>query len=152
MKRNVWIMTLLLIVSSFSMELIAQDNLDALIKKCETMPSVDMNVVRRQNTQTKKLELQAVTINICDNIELVNEFTAAFKAIFEKNKENVISTSEERKGGQIVSLSYIFEKSQYLISKQKDNENCTSISIMQRGTASVTRTMIQTQPAAANSK
>jgi len=133
MKRNVWIMTLLLIVSSFSMELIAQDNLDALIKKCETMPSVDMKIVRRKNPETKKIELQVVTINICENPELIKEFVAAFKAIFEKDKENIISTSEDRKGGQIVSLSYIFENSQYLISKQKDKENCTTISITPRG-------------------
>ena len=119
MKKIGWIMTLLLIMSSFSVKLIAQKNLDALVKKCETMPSVNMEVIRQRNDQTKQLQLKIISIRINENPELVNEFLAAFK----KDEDQVIQVIESKKGdGQNFSLFYKFESVSYTISYGEKKE------------------------------
>jgi glycine cleavage system regulatory protein len=87
------------------MQLVAQENLDALIKKCETIESIDINVVRTRNSQTKELETKAVTITIKENPALINEFLAAFK----KDEINATMVTEDRKGGRINKLFYQFK-------------------------------------------
>ena len=130
MKKNVLIMALLFITSSFSMNVFAQENIEALIKRCETIQSIDMTVISKQNPQTKKLEREMVSLTICENPSLVNEFVA----VFEKDKEKAIRITENRKGGQITNSSYEFEDVTYIISQTGNNKQCTSISIMKRGT------------------
>jgi site-specific DNA-adenine methylase len=95
-------MALLFIVSSFSMKLSAQENLNALVKKCETMESVFINVVRTKNPQTKKIEKEIISINICKNPTLINEFVAAFK----KDEEKATKVIESKNGGRTISLLY----------------------------------------------
>ena len=127
MKRIGWMMTLLLIMSSFSMELIAQENLDALVKKCETMTSVTTSIVRSRDPKTKKVESEIITITVCKNPTLVNEFAAAFK----KDEEKATKAIERREGGQVISLFYRFENgTSYTLSQGE--EECTSISIIKK--------------------
>jgi len=134
MKRNVWIMMLLFIVSSFSMEIFAQENLNALVKKCETLPSVDMNVVRERNTQTNKLEAKVISITIKDNQALINEFLDAFK----KDEENALNAIEKKQGGVVSSLFYKFKNVSYSFSfgeqdfmgNKKQKEGCASVSVI----------------------
>ena len=127
MKKNGWIMILLLIMGSFSMELMAQRNLEALVKKCETMESVNMNIVRIKDPKTKKMEREIISFTICENQALVNEFVAAFK----KDEEKAIRAQEQREGGRTISLFYRFEdNSTYSLSQ--DPKGCTMISIITR--------------------
>ena len=130
MKKNVCIMALLFIVSSFSVKLAAQENIEALLKKCETMPSVDMTVMSRQDPKTKKLERETVSLTICEDSKLVNEFIA----VFEKDKDKATRVTENRKGGKIITLAYEFENVRYSISQTRNKEQCTSISITKRRT------------------
>ena len=125
MKTKVWIMALLLIVSGFSMKLVAQENLNALVKKCETMPSVNMNIIRKQNTKTKKLELKIIDIDIKEDQALINEFLEAFK----KDEANAIQAIEDKKAGKTTSLFYKFENVSYDFSYGK-KEGCASVSVM----------------------
>ena len=134
MKKNVWIMTLLLIVSSFSMKLAAQENLDALVKKCETMESVDTNIMRTRNSETKKIERETINIKFCKNPALLNEFVTAFK----KDAEKAVRANENRKGGRVISLYYQFENVRYTLS-QKDEE-CISISVITGQNVPITTT------------
>ena len=126
MTRNGCIMTLLLIVSSFSMELEAQENLDALVKKCETMKSVEMQVIRTKNEQTKKLEVEMIKITINEDQELINEFFAAFK----KDEDKVQQVIEKKQGKQrkIMSLLYYFEKAMYKLSED-EKAGCATVYI-----------------------
>jgi len=134
MKRNVFIMALLFIMSSLTMELIAQENLNALVKKCETMSSVDMGFVRTKNSQTKKLETKIINITINQNQALINEFLAAFK----KDEENALNVIEDKKGGVVNHLHYKFNNVTYTLSMGKKNiignydekEGCASVSII----------------------
>jgi hypothetical protein len=125
MKRIGFIMALFLIASSFSMKLSAQENLDALVKKCEAMTDVTTNVVRSRNPKTKKIEPEIVNITICKNPALVSEFVAAFK----KDEENATKAIENKKGGQVVSLYYRFNNgTAYTLSQ--GNDGCASITII----------------------
>jgi len=125
MKTKVWIMALLLIVSGFSMKLVAQENLNALVKKCETMPSVNMNIIRKKNTETKKLETKLINITINENPALVTEFLDAFK----KDEANVLQSIEDKGAGKTNSLFYRFENVTYSFSPG-ENEGCATISVM----------------------
>ena len=112
MKRNVLIMTLLLIVSCFTMRVVAQENLNALVKKCETIPSVDMDFVRKINPKTKKLETKIIRISINDNQSLIDEFLAARKKDKEKVLQVITKDDPTAKGTWIFykfnNISYTF--------------------------------------------
>ena len=126
MKRNGLIM-MALIASCTSMTLLAQENLDALIKKCEALPSIDMSVTRTRNAQTKELEREIISFTIHDNPDLVNEFLTVFK----KDEVNAITVNETKQGGRTKSLYYKFEKATYSFSLK--DEKSVSITIT-RGT------------------
>jgi len=120
MKRNGMIMMLLLIASSFSMKLAAQADFDALIKKCETMPSVDINIARSRSSISKELEREAISITIRDNPALVKEFLDLFAKI---DETNAIQVTKNRKGGRAISLIYRFENATYsYIYNEEDKE------------------------------
>ena len=130
MKRNVLIMMLFLIVSSFSMRIFAQENLKALVKKCETMPSVDINyVVTDSPYPIKKREVFNITIH--GDTALMNEFATAFKKDEENAKdenEKALGISENRQGGKLVSVVYKFMKITYSVQLMGKAEKNTSTS------------------------
>jgi len=120
MKKNGWIISLLLILSSFSMKLLAQEDLDALVKKCETMTSVDINAVRTRNAKTKELEREVISIKFNDNPALMDEFLSAFRSL---KKDEAIQSTENRQGGVTLNLNYRFEDAAYLFSYiEKDKQ------------------------------
>lgn len=94
--KNARLLMLCLIFSGFSFGISAQNSLDALIKRCETHKSVDMEVVRSKRKTDKNVETKTVNIRITNDKKLVNEFLDAFKkdadsaeqAMFKKRKEN----------------------------------------------------------------
>ena len=124
MKKNGLIMLLLFIMSSLSMELVAQENLNALVKKCETMPSLEVDVIKNKNEETKKLEVSVIAISIENNQALVNEFLSAF----EKDKEDATKTIENSANGEH-SLLCVFDKVSYSISYGEKNGSA-SVSVL----------------------
>lgn len=94
--KNARLLMLGLIFSGFSFGISAQNSLDALIKKCETHKSVDMEVVKNKRKTDKGVETKTVHIRITNDKKLVNEFLDAFRkdagdaeqAMFKKGKEN----------------------------------------------------------------
>ena len=127
MKRNVWIMTLLFLMSSFLMKLVAQENLDALVKKCETMTSVEMNYVYKKNSQTQKFEPAVITITISKDKDstLIDEFLAALK----KDEENATQLIESKQGGQKTSVFCKFKNASYSFSFTSEDRSA-SISVI----------------------
>jgi hypothetical protein len=46
----------ILIVGSLSIDASAQTTLKALVKKCESIESVDMDIIRNRNSETKQMD------------------------------------------------------------------------------------------------
>jgi lipopolysaccharide export LptBFGC system permease protein LptF len=113
-------MAILLIAGNFTLNASAQTHIEALVKKCESMESVDMNVIRNRNRETKKLERSITTVIIKDNEALVNEFIAAFKA----DEGDVIQVIENKSSGKLMPSQYIFEGVHYHFF-MKDKANAT---------------------------
>lgn len=142
MKTKVLAMVLILAAGSMLSFASAQERIKALIKKCETIESVDMNVIKSRRSATSSAESSAsqdnkpattssttkgpleesvITVVIHDNEALVNEFLAAFKAE-EENATNVISN---KKGGKIVPNLYSFEGGMNFSFSMRDKANAT---------------------------
>jgi hypothetical protein len=109
-------------------ELSAQEALDALVKKCETMKDVDINIIRKKNSKTGKLEPSVVTIDVTDNEKLCQAFLDAF----EKDSNQATRTIENRKGGVVNTLFYSFEGVSYSYSPGK-KKGCCTVTVLRRG-------------------
>ena len=108
MKKNLFVIMMLFIVSSLSMELIAQENLNALIKKYEATPFVDIDYVCVKNPKTKEVEYENFSLTIRES-SLVNEFLDALK----KDREKATKISESKKGGKLFLIIYEFGDTAY---------------------------------------
>ena len=118
MKKNVCIIALLLIVSGFTMELVAQENIHAVLKKCENNKNVDITY-----TNEKKVPLTLIedddplfgrheTYQVVirgDEATLIKEFEVAFK----KDREKANKISESKKGGKLTAATYQFNRVTY---------------------------------------
>jgi hypothetical protein len=134
------IVALALIVASFATGANAQESvIKALVKKCETMESVDVNTIRSRDRETKELTKELISISIKSNPALVKEFQDAFQNAYEKefskNKDAAEQEIITRRGGKIVNLVYKFGNISYHFSTKNE------------GDASV---MIQTNPGRGN--
>jgi len=60
----------------------AQKHLDALVKKCESMDKVNVEVILSKDKKTRQLERSIKTISFSskDNPQLLKDFIEAFKA------------------------------------------------------------------------
>jgi hypothetical protein len=122
--KSVFVAVLLIVMGSFSMKIGAQENLAAMVKKCETMESVDMNVVRQRNPQTKKTESIITSITIKSNPTLVNDFLTAFQ----KDESKAYQVVERKQGGKIIPSFYQFAGVSYSFSMQGEgNATVTEI-------------------------
>jgi hypothetical protein len=112
----------LLVAGGFAIDASAQTHLKALVKKCESIESVDMNIVRHRNSETKELKRTITSILIKDNEALVNEFMAAFKA----DEGDATQIIEHKRKGETTPSFYRFEKVNYSFSlKDKANASVT---------------------------
>lgn len=93
----------LFLAGSLSMGLQAQENLKALVKKCESMNHVDMDVVYKKDRVTKKTERVIKTLSFTD-AQLMNDFLTAF----EKDKNAAYRVIESKKSGKIRPSFYGF--------------------------------------------
>lgn len=93
----------LLLVGSVLTGVQAQEHLKALVKKCESLDKVDMDVIYDKNRETKKTEKVIKSLSFTD-AQLMNEFLAAF----EKDKEAAYKVIETKKKGKIQPSYYCF--------------------------------------------
>lgn len=129
MKTKSVVIALLLSMGGFVANVSAQKALDALAKKCKTVESVDMDVIRNKD-KNKKEQRSVVRIRIKDNETLVNEFIAAFK----KDEEFAIWVSKQMKSGSSTSYKLRFEDGGFYNMDLQDKANA-SVSIMSNGAA-----------------
>lgn len=115
----------------FSIEASAQDAIKALIKKCESMETVDINIVRTRDRNTKEVR-SITTLQIESNPALVKEFQDTFQktydADFSKNKDAADQEIITRRGGKIVTLMYKYDNITYRFSV-KDDGNSAEVSV-----------------------
>ena len=117
--RNVVIAVIFLLLGSFAtMELKAQDAIKALMKKCESMENVTIDVIRNRNSETGKVIrlLTTIRFEISSNPGLEKEFLAAFQKDAVKASQEIESMS----GGKMKNVFYRFGESSY--SYTSDNE------------------------------
>ncbi|GHT26411.1 hypothetical protein FACS189432_00770 [Bacteroidia bacterium] len=114
MRKNVWIATILLVISSFSVEITAQEHIAALVKKCETIDSVEINVIREKNAKTSDLQAISAAIRIHSNPDLIKEFLEAFQ----KDERKATETVAQKQEGKIY-LNYKFGDIFYSLNLQK---------------------------------
>ncbi len=121
--KGIVISMLLLLIGSICAEVSAQENIEAVIRKCESMESVNMTVVRNRDPKTKKLQQTITSISIKNNPALVNELVAALK----KDEPNATQAIDRKKNGKIVPQYYSFGSISYSFSLKEDGNASISV-------------------------
>ncbi|MDR0758019.1 MAG: DUF5024 domain-containing protein [Tannerella sp.] len=125
---------LMWLLGSFSMESSAQEAIKALIKKCETLETVDVNIIRHRDRNTKEVTRSVTSIQIHSNPALVKEFQDAFqKAYDDFSKDKKVADREiiTRRGGKIVNLQYRYGNVDYSFSVDNDGQDA-NVSVIER--------------------
>ncbi len=104
--RNFILTAVLLMVGSLAGDLLAQANLNALMKKCESMEKVNVDVIYDKDRKTKKPVKEVITITFSrkDNPKLLDEFLDAFR----KDKESAYKVMESKIDGKVMPSFYRF--------------------------------------------
>lgn len=98
MKRSKCLaLALCLLVGSFSAQLSAQKNLEAVIQKCKSDKTVDKSIVTRKDPQTKRLEKVVSSFTIRGNNALRQEVMTAF----ERDKEEAYQVIQNESNGEV---------------------------------------------------
>jgi len=112
-KRNV-LLAIVLIIGTFCNFTYAQSHIDAVIKKCETLESIEMNVVKNKREGNNE---EHISIRISNNPKLVEEFLNAFN----KDGANADQSTTRRKDNREF-IEYRFNKSVYSITVQNKKD------------------------------
>lgn len=104
--RNLILTATLLLAGSWTGDLLAQTNLNALMKKCESMEKVNVDVIYDKDRKTKKPVKEVITITFSrkDNPKLLDEFLDAFR----KDKEAAYKVMESKIDGKVMPSFYRF--------------------------------------------
>lgn len=98
------LLCVILLLGGLTEGLKAQENLNALMKKCENMDTIDMNVIYNKNRETKKTEKIIKTVTFSNNQKLLDEFVVAF----EKDKDAAYKIIDDKKSGKLLPSFYRF--------------------------------------------
>lgn len=107
MKTKGVILAIILSLSMTSIDkLDAQENLNALMKKCENLQNVDIEVLFEKDPKTKKptRNMTTVTFAVKENPKLQDEFLEAFQ----KDRNAAYKVIEGKKNGKILPTFYRF--------------------------------------------
>ncbi len=104
--RNLILTVTLLMAGSWASNLMAQTNLNALMKKCESMEKVNVDVIYDKDLKTKKPVKEVITVTFSrkDNPKLLDEFLDAFR----KDKEAAYKVMESKIDGKVMPSFYRF--------------------------------------------
>jgi hypothetical protein len=109
--RSLIAVAILLLTGSLAADVSAQETLKALVKKCESTKNAKVEIIRRRNKETKKLEKVITEVKLGGNQALLNEFIAAF----EKDSEMADKETESIADGEIKELYYRFGSVAYIL-------------------------------------
>jgi len=123
--RNVVIAVIFLLLGSFAtMELKAQDAIKALMKKCESMENVTIDVIRNRNSVTGRRPKNANNVIIrisyksSSNQSLDQEIIAAFQKDRDRADREMINKSD----GKIIRMNFIFGNSNFSYNYDAEND------------------------------
>lgn len=120
------VIVLILLIGGFCLDISAQQNIKAVVKKCESMESVEMTVIRKRNKDTKQLEKAITTINFKSNPSLVDEFVQAFK----QDEPSATQVIDKYVNGKLVPQFYRFDG--VSVSFSLDENGNASISVIEK--------------------
>jgi hypothetical protein len=98
----------------------AQKNIEAMIQKCETSPSVNMEVIKKKNPDGKTQDIKIMSIWINSDKKLVDDFFSAFK----KDEVDADDVTTRKEKGKEVSMTLKFSNTSYYIRIQ-DEKNAS---------------------------
>jgi hypothetical protein len=124
--RSLIAAAILLITGSLTADLFAQETLKALVKKCENMDNIDINIVRDRNKETREIQRVITSISFSGNQALANDFIAAF----DKDKGTADQEIENKSNGKITNIFYRFGDISYSFSQ--DDDGSISISVIEK--------------------
>lgn len=107
MKTKKIILSMALLIAGVSAgELMAQEHLNALMKKCESLDNVSVEVIYNKDPKTKKPEKNVVSVTFYrqENAKLLNDFLDAFK----KDREAAYRVMEKKLNGKVTPSMYRF--------------------------------------------
>ena len=104
--RNLILSAVLLVAGTGANSLLAQKNLNALMKRCEAMDKVNVEVIYDKDRKTKKpvKEVVTITFSVKDNPKLLDEFLKAFQL----DKEATYKVVETKANGKVMPSLYRF--------------------------------------------
>ena len=95
-SRFCWL-ALCLLLSGFSMELMAQKNLEAVVQKCKADKTIDKSVVTNKDPKTKKVYKIVSSFVVEGHAALQQEI----KSAFERDKEEAYQVIENESNGKM---------------------------------------------------
>lgn len=114
MKANYLVLIVLLCLGSMATEVRAQENIKALMQKCESMEDVQMSRIR--NKSGGGTEKVILSLSFKNNPQLLNAFAEACK----KDEENASQIIESKVNGKLVPTFYKFGKASFSLSIDKE--------------------------------
>lgn len=105
--RSIILAVAFLIGGSIACSLQAQKHLDALIKKCESMRNVDVQVIITKDKKTRKIEhsIKNISFSMKENPQLFNDFIEAFKA----DQDEAYKVTDRSVNGKVYPSYYRFD-------------------------------------------
>ncbi|MDR1369751.1 MAG: DUF5024 domain-containing protein [Dysgonamonadaceae bacterium] len=110
--KNLLFIAIILLIGGLTNDLIAQEHLKAVIKKCESADNVDVTVVRQKDKETLKVKQSITTIRIPFSHKLTDEILAAF----EKDEPSAYEVIYSKKNGKIVPQFFRFKNVSFSLS------------------------------------
>jgi hypothetical protein len=110
----------------------AQEAVKALLKKCESMENLDINIIRSRDKETGEVRNSVTSIRIESNPALVKEFQDAFQSDYQKNNEVADQELITRRGGKIVNLMLRYGNIHYQFSVDEKKDGDASVSVIER--------------------
>jgi len=101
--KHLFLVIVLLLTGSGLNAIQAQDNVKAVMKKCESMDGVSMSRVRNRDGGKER---QIVSLNFKNNPQLVNEFIEALK----RDEDQATQIIESKENGKLTPTYYRFAK------------------------------------------
>jgi len=116
-KRHLLIAIALLSIGFCTTEVHAQENIKAMIKKCEGMDEViEADIVRYNDPRIKKLSRSTILIKMIASPELEQQLEEAFR----KDSPKATHAVEQKKEGKISHMLYRFDSSTYSFTVSND--------------------------------
>jgi len=130
MKIRILLSAAFFCIAGFINTVSAQDNLKALMIKCENMDDVSISIVHQRDRETKETKQIVKSFSFTNNKALADEFLNAMQ----KDKDEAIQAIETKHKGKVIPSYYQFADGDYDVAYSisvSNNGADASISVIQ---------------------